>query len=589
MACVGTFRRRLPFKYFSRACFPQRVANQKISRFPNHFRYICSQTQPPGPIEDKPSVIRSKHPDVDIPSGSPSHMIIRKFPEYGSRAAFLYGKETITFSELYLQIHQMGNSLRNLLKVRPRDVVAIMLPNVPQFAVAWYAASMVGCIITTINPSFVAREVALQISDSHPKVIFVNSQSVPVVVKALETLNLSNVRLIRVPDVHAPSPVDASIFEYPELLQGQPTECEYEPVADDDVLALLYSSGTTGLPKGVMLTNRNITANLFQIVDFDHYRNQSNPVVMGCLPFYHVFGLVAILLHTHHHGVPISLLPKFDFSTFLSNIQNHHVTKAHIVPPIAVLLSKDPLVDKFDISTMTTLCCGAAPLGGEVQEQIMKRYPYIEIQQAYGMTELSPAALMNPPGQGKNGSVGILIPNTEAKILSVETGDPVKVGQPGVLHIRGPQVMKGYLNRMEATREMLDESSGFLNTGDLARMDADGYFYILERVKELIKYKGFQIAPAELEALLLEHPHIVDVAILPRPHATAGEVPVAFVKSRPGVAITEQDIHAFVDGKVSSHKQLRGGVVFIDEIPKSPSGKILRRLLKDRIPKHIVK
>jgi len=239
----------------------------------------------------------------------------------------------------------------------------------------------------------------------------------------------------------------------------------------------------------------------------------------------------------------------------------------------------------YDLRSAKCIISGAAPLSAELEKRVLSRLPWIlSINQAYGMTELSPVSHFSPPHlPSKAGSVGLLLPNLEAKIVDVDTGKELKEGMEGELWIKGPSVMQGYYKQPKETAATIDED-GFLHTGDIAKVDSDGYFYIVDRLKELIKYKGFQVAPAELEALLLQHPDIADAAVIPIPDEEAGEVPKAFVVLKPGHTLTTKEVIDFVNCKVSSQKRLRGGVEFVTQIPKSPSGKILRRLLKGAKP-----
>ena len=279
-------------------------------------------------------------------------------------------------------------------------------------------------------------------------------------------------------------------------------------------------------------------------------------------------------------GTRVVVVPKFDPGQYLGLIQKHKATFLHIVPPIMVFLAKHPVVAKFDLTSVHTIVCGAAPLGDDIARQVKKRFPSVKsLRQGYGMTELSPVSHCSPFDNKKYGSAGVLVPNTECKIVDLESGKPAKRGERGEIWIRGPQVMKGYLNNAEATKRTID-ADGFLHTGDVGYVDDEGFYYVVDRVKELIKYKGFQVPPAELEGLLLSHDGIADAAVIPKPDERGGEVPKAFVVLKPKVTLTEDEVKAFVKKNVAHYKQLRGGVVFVDKIHKSASGKILRRIYK---------
>jgi acyl-CoA synthetase (AMP-forming)/AMP-acid ligase II len=349
----------------------------------------------------------------------------------------------------------------------------------------------------------------------------------------------------------------------------------------EDLVALPYSSGTTGLPKGVMLTHRNLVANIVQTDAAADVRSwlDSESVLIGLLPFFHIYGMLVILNHALYRGATIVTMPRFDLEQFLQTLQSHRVTTAHLVPPIVLALAKHPLVERFDLSSLKLVLSGAAPLSDDLAHACAERIGCTVIQ-GYGMTETSPVTHVNSMagGRRKPGSIGRPVPNTECRIVDPATGDELDTNQRGELLMRGPQVMKGYLNQPEATAAMIDPD-GWLRTGDVVYADADGDFYVVDRVKELIKYKGFQVPPAELEALLLTHPAVADCAVIPIPDEEAGEVPKAYVVLK-GEASADALI-GYVAERVAPYKRLRA-VEVTDQIPKSASGKILRRVLIER-------
>jgi acyl-CoA synthetase (AMP-forming)/AMP-acid ligase II len=296
------------------------------------------------------------------------------------------------------------------------------------------------------------------------------------------------------------------------------------------------------------------------------------------LPFFHIYGMVVILNFGLMRGATIATLPRFELEPFLKALQDYRIALAHIVPPIAVALAKHPSVDQYDLRHMETLFCGAAPLGAGLTDAVQQRLQ-VTIKQGYGMTEASPVTHytdFQSPQRG--GTVGRLVPLTECRIIDVDSGRDAAAGQPGEVWIRGPQVMKGYLNNAEATARTVDKE-GWLRTGDIGIVDDDGYLTIVDRLKELIKVKGYQVAPAELEALLLQHPRVADAAVIPVTDAECGEVPKAIVVARGD--LTPDEVIAFVNAQVAHYKRIRH-VAFIDAIPKSASGKILRRMLIER-------
>jgi acyl-CoA synthetase (AMP-forming)/AMP-acid ligase II len=354
----------------------------------------------------------------------------------------------------------------------------------------------------------------------------------------------------------------------------QPPEVAIDPHADLAVLP--YSSGTTGLPKGVMLTHRNLVANLCQLQPVLDVRQED--VGVAVLPFFHIYGLTVLMAAALWQGATLVTMPRFDLELFLTILQDHRVTAAAVVPPIMLALAKHPLVDRFDLSALRFLGSGAAPLDADLEEACGKRLGCLT-GQGYGLTKNSPVLPAPQPAEARirHGSAGQLVPNTEAKVVDPATGEALGRDQDGELCFRGPQVMRAYLNRPQETAQLLDPD-GWLHSGDIGHVDHDGYFYVVDRVKELIKYKGLQVAPAELEAVLVSHPAIADAAVVRVPDEEAGEIPKAFVVAT--ADLTADQVMDYVAERVAPHKKVRQ-VEFIDQIPKSLSGKILRRLLME--------
>jgi acyl-CoA synthetase (AMP-forming)/AMP-acid ligase II len=450
-------------------------------------------------------------------------------------------------------------------RLRKGDVVAIWAPNMPEYAVAFHAAVRIGAIFTTVNPAYTNEEVEFQLRDSGARMLVTTAALAP---RARE-LAASMAAPLDILTLD-PAPDAASLDSI--AIDGEPPDVAIDPATD--IVALPYSSGTTGLSKGVMLTHRNLVANLVQI---DALESRELTAFAGVLPFFHIYGLLVILNFGLFRGTTIVTLPRFELEPFLRMLQEWPIALVHVVPPIIVALAKHPLVDRYDLSRVRWLFSGAAPLGAEITDTVERRLR-VRVRQGYGMTECSPASHYTPPGTERQGKAGLLVPGTECRIVDPESGTDAAPDHPGEVWVRGPQVMKGYLNNPGATACTVD-GDGWLHTGDIGVVDGDGYLEVTDRLKELIKVKGYQVAPAELEALLLKHPLIADAAVIPILDDEAGERPKAFVVA--SGPLTAEEVCAFVAAQVAHYKRL-AAVAFIDAVPKSPSGKILRRVLVAR-------
>ncbi|HEX6452232.1 MAG TPA: AMP-binding protein [Trebonia sp.] len=514
-------------------------------------------------------MIRSPFPDVEIPDVPITDFALAGAARLGGKPAFIDAASGRTLS--YAQLAESVRAAAAGLAGRgfgKGDVFAHYAPNLPEYAVAFHAVATVGGVNTTANPLLTVDELATQLGDCGARLLVTVP---PLLEKAAVAAERAGVEEIFVYGEAAGATPFGSLLQQ----GGRLPEVLINPASD--VVALPYSSGTTGLPKGVMLTHRNLVANLCQIGPGVHTSEAERDIAV--LPFFHIYGLVSIMNAPLRRGATIVTMPRFDLAEFLRVIQDYRITRALVVPPIVLALAKHPLVGKFDLSSLEFVLSGAAPLSAELEVACGKRLG-CRMQQGYGLTETSPTThfVTDDLAGQMPGSIGPAVPNTECRIVDVVTGQDVPPGEPGELCIRGPQVMKGYLNKPEATAWAIDPD-GWLHTGDVARAEEDGSLRIVDRLKELIKYKGYQIAPAELEALLLTHPAIADAAVIPVPDEEAGEVPKAFIV--PSGPITPEEVTRFAAERVAPYKKLRA-VEIIEEIPKSPSGKILRRVLIER-------
>ncbi len=514
-------------------------------------------------------IFRGPFPDVTIPDVSLPAFVLRQARELGDKPALIEGASgrIVTYAELVRSVNRVAASLA-ARGFKKGDVFGILSPNLPEYAIVFLGVAVLGGVVSPVNPLYTEHEVAHQLKDAGARFLITVPAFMDKARAAAAEANIEELFVFGAAEGATP---------YAALVENEGTVPEVIINPAEDLVVLPYSSGTTGLPKGVMLTHRNLVANLCQMEGLDYF--SSDDTLICVLPLFHIYGLVVILSMGLQKGATVVTLPRFELDQFLQAIQDHGVTLAHIVPPIVLALSNNPLVFNYDLSKLHTVFSGAAPLGEAITKVCMDRLK-VKVRQGYGMTETSPVTHSSPsdPAQVKFGAVGVCAPSTECMIVNLEDGRPLGPNAEGELCIRGPQVMKGYLNRPEATAQTID-SEGWLHTGDVGFADPDGHFFIVDRAKELIKYKGFQVAPAELEALLLSHPAIADAAVIPVPDDEAGELPKAFVVRQGDV--TEAQVMGFIAGQVASFKKIRF-VEFIDKIPKSASGKILRRVLIER-------
>ena len=515
-------------------------------------------------------VCKSPFPDVVIPEVAFHDYITEHFENYGDRPALIDGADgrSVSFHELLEEIRQVASGLA-AHGFRRGDTMAIYSSNCPEYASLFIGVSRLGGVNTTINPTYTVDELVYQLEDSGAKFLVTIPAMIEKALAAAERTGIEKVFVFG---------EAANAIPFGELLQhgNQAPRAAVDPVRD--LLVLPYSSGTTGLPKGVMLSHYNLVANIAQTESVENIKPED--VLIGILPFYHIYGMTVIMSMALRGGGTVVTMPKFDLEHFLQLLQEYKVTLAYLVPPIVLALAKHPVVDEYDLSELDSITSGAAPLPEAISTECAKRLNCV-VKQGYGLTETSPVTHFTPRrGPIKLNAVGVSVPNTETMIADVDTGKPLATGETGEIWIRGPQVMQGYHKNLEATRAMIDEK-GWLHTGDVGYLDMDGYLSVIDRVKELIKYKGLQVAPAELEAVLLSHPAVADAAVIPKPDEEAGEVPKAFVVLKAGASVSEDDLKAYVAERVAPYKKIRF-IEFLEAIPKVPSGKILRRELVKR-------
>ena len=488
----------------------------------------------------------------------------RSAERFGDKAALIGADGTTrTYRELWSHARKVARFLQDH-GIEKGDKVGIFSPNHVDYGAVFYGILLAGATVTTLNPLYREREIEHQLDDAEAVALFVFGPMAAPVEAARKNL----------PRLRHVWPIEG----LPSLVEG--VSEEYRPVeinAREDIAVLPYSSGTTGLPKGVMLTHYNITSNVKQGLATGQLT--SDTVGLCVLPFFHIYGMTVLLSAGVALGITGVVMMRFDVEQMLQLVGKYGMTNLYLAPPAVLAMANVPDPSRFDTSALRLVHSGAAPLPPEVAERVKSIYGCLVLQ-GYGLTETSPSTNTHPLDRIKLESCGLPLADTFEKIVSLDTGEELPAGEVGEVAVKGPQVMKGYWKRPEETRECLSED-GWLLTGDIGWQDEDGYLYILDRKKEMIKYKGYQVAPAELEALLHEHPAVLDAAVIPKPHLEGGEAPKALIVLREGSEASPEELMAFVAEKVAPYKKIRE-VEYVSEVPKSPAGKILRRDLIER-------
>ena len=468
-----------------------------------------------------------------------------------------------TFGHAWEACRRLGRFLQDN-GLQKGDRVAILSANAPEYFVAFYGTLFAGGVVTTLSPLYKEREVLHQLEDCEASAIFAMRPLLPLVQSIREQL----------PDLRQVHAIE-DVWELAKESPPEPHRVEIDP--HTDLAALPYSSGTTGLPKGVMLTHHNLTSNVRQTLATG--LTSSYAVLLDFLPFFHIYGMTVLMACGYAIGASQVVMPRFDPALCLELIQRHRVTNLFVAPPALLALANFPEIDRYDLSSLEFVLSGAAPLPPEVAQQ-GGRALKCNVLQGYGMTETSPVTNVNPLHRIKDAAVGPPVPDTVEKVVSLEDDHELGPGETGELLMRGPQIMRGYWNRPEETADTITQD-GWIRTGDIAQFDDEGYVYIVDRKKELIKYKGYQVPPAELEALLMEHASVADAAVIPKPDREGGEIPKAFVVLKTSEQASGDEIMAWVAERVAPYKKVRE-LEFVEQIPKSLSGKILRRELVDQ-------
>ena len=515
---------------------------------------------------------------IDYPQVPLQNILIESARSYPEKVAIVYGEREITYAQLDAVSTQFANALANL-GVKKGNRVAVFLPNIPQFIIAYFGALKAGAVVSAISPLHREREVEYQLADSGAEIIVALDSLCPIVQKVKEKTKLKNVIVAGLGFENSKSDFPTAL-SFEKLLNESPNtplKVKINPL--EDLAALQYTGGTTGTAKGAMLTHTNLVSNALAFAAWIK-GTMAKETFLTALPLFHIYGMTTSMTVPISLAAKMVLMPKFEPTKALEAIQRHRVTVFCGVPTMYSVLLANPELGKYDLTSILVCISGASSLPPQVQKRFMQVTGGF-LAEGYGLTEASPVTHCTPVDKTmktvKVGSIGLPLPDTEARIVDLETGEKaLKQGEVGELAVKGPQVMKGYWQKPEETAMVLRD--GWLLTGDIARIGEDGYFYITDRKKDLIKYKDYSVYPREIEDVLYEHPAVKLCAVIGKPDAAAGEVPKAFIVLKEGMAASAAEMMAFVNDKVAPYKAIRE-VEFRKELPISSAGKVLRRLL----------
>ncbi|KFK39428.1 hypothetical protein AALP_AA3G243700 [Arabis alpina] len=534
-------------------------------------------------------IFRSKLPDISIPNHLPLiDYVFQRFSGDGdgdfSATCLIDGAtgRIFTYADVLTNTRRIAAGIHRL-GIRHGDVVMLLLPNSPEFALSFLAVAYLGGVSTTANPFYTQPEIEKQGKASNAKMIITK----PCYVEKLTNLQNDGVLIVCVEDDGDVVSLPDGCVRFKELNEADETELPKPEISPEDTVAMPYSSGTTGLPKGVMITHKGLVTSIAQKVDGENPNVYltGDDVILCFLPMFHIYALDALMLSAMRTGAALLIVPRFELNLVMELIQRYKVTVVPVAPPVVLEFVKSPETERYDLSSVRMMLSGAATLKKELEDAVRLKFPNAIFGQGYGMTESGTVAkslaFAKYPFKTKSGACGTVIRNAEMKVVDTITGISLPRNKSGEICIRGNQLMKGYLNDPEATARTIDKD-GFLHTGDIGFVDDDDEIFIVDRLKELIKFKGYQVAPAELEVLLISHPLIVDAAVVAMKDEVADEVPVAFVVRTEGSKLTEDDVKSYVNKQVVHYKRIKK-VFFIEAIPKAVSGKILRKDLRAKL------
>lgn len=491
-----------------------------------------------------------------------------------------------TFRNYHQDMGAIASNLKHNFDISQNSTIALFSPNHVDYVPLCLAVAQCGAKLTPVNPQYKAEELGVILERSQSEVLFCHSSLLEVGFDACKMAK-SVKHVIVMPDDEDMVAQGGSVSLNELKLSDSPLYESYSSAYGNfhgHPFLLPFSSGTTGLPKAVCLSHINLIANLLQVDEIEGMSFPMDQKLISPLPFFHIYGYLVSALYAAWKGNEVIISSgRFDLEAFCQSVEKYRPQRAHLVPPIIIQLAKNPIIDNYDLSSLSMIISAAAPLSADTEQSLLDRIG-CKVKQAWGMSELSPIGTYTSDYNIKSGSVGQLVSSTYGKIIDPATQLSLGPGESGELMIKGPQVMMGYLNEAAKTAECLSDD-GWLKTGDVAQYDEDGFFFITDRLKELIKVRGYQVAPAELEALLLTHPNISDAAVIPVEDEASGELPRAYItlkSDKESQNVTEEDIKSWVKERVAPFKRLEGGVCFIDQVPKSASGKIFRRILVER-------
>jgi len=549
---------------------------------------LLKYSYPEIPPEDEPLIVKSPYSDVEIPEINLADYVWKDVDKWPERTALVCGMTGREYT--YEMAHSMSTKFGSALKrlgAKKGDCLCMVVPNIPEFPIAFFGAAGVGVTLTTMNPTYRPEEIARQLENSQAKYILTIGLFLQNIKQACELYGgIEKIIVLGMDD----KPDDVLGFIEMVLYEdGSLYDQDRDFNVHEDIVVLPYSSGTTGPPKGVSLTHYNMVANMTQMMhpDVTMMRETSEDhqeCTVAVLPFFHIYAMNTIMTVGLQIGAKIVTVPRFEPEMYLKALVTYRPTWLNLVPPLVSFLSTHPMVKADYLKSVVAVTGGAAPFGPALIEKFMEKVKpnghEVEFREGFGMTESSPVSHVQPAKGAVLGGCGHPVPNTLAKIVDIETGEALGPHEDGELLVAGPQVMMGYYRNESATESTIID--GWLHTGDIAKYDDDGQFLIVDRLKELIKVKGLQVAPSELEDLIRRHPGVNDVAVVGVPDDRAGELPRAYVVRKTRGTL-ETDIIDWVKERAAPHKHLVAGCMFVETLPKNQTGKILRRELKAQV------